>query len=60
MAAAEGESNFVWLSKTNLFFVGIGKCALLMRIVHQTYVFMIRVQALFNDRKDLFSIVIHF
>ena len=29
VAAAEGESNFVWLSKTKfVFFVGIGKCAI--------------------------------
>ena len=28
-AAAAGESNFVWLSKTKfVFFVGIGKCAI--------------------------------
>ena len=53
VAAAEGESNFVWLSKTNLYFLlELESVQSLMRVVHQIYVFMIRMQATFNDVKD--------
>ena len=54
-AAAAGESNFVWLSKTKfVFFVGIGKCAI-VKARSAFNLCMILVQSVFNDHKDLFS-----